>query len=299
MTGRSAQVMVPDRSTCLAGSRSGAGEPISDQEIANVSLARISARDLQELSDRAPAGDWREIARNHRCAKICEVACPDNFAQRANWRWMLDLPRGSRILDLAAGLGANAHALALSDAEVFAVDANPNCVEFMRHRFAQEKLTNVHVGLNQGALPFARSSFDLAVMDYGFLGGFEKALVHFGAEPQSMREIYDLLKPGAYLYLTISGSFIFRNAALRRYCRHLSVAGFSSVKVFTILPDHTTPRFFVPRTASMFSYYHRNFGASPQSGLRRILRNVLRGSGVSGYLPRCFAIFAEKPGELS
>jgi SAM-dependent methyltransferase len=268
----------------------------------------IPAVDLRELVSRAQAGGWKEALSSHPVGAVRMAAQPQSYIERTNWRWLLDLPRASRILDLGAGLGANSHALATPHAEVFAAEPASGCVQFMRHRFMQENLANVRiVWSSMWTLPFSPQSFDLAVID-GTLG---RILAGRAGNPRRLEQsalerIYALLRPGGYLYLAVENGPVLAALAggrrgqgssvhsVRGYCRLLKAAGFSDVQPYLVLPNHAAPRFFVPQTTALFTYYAHSFNPSPAGPVRKAAYDLLLRLRVPQQVEASFAIFARR-----
>lgn len=101
----------------------------------------------------------------------------------------LDLKPGGRVLDVAAGTGTSAKALARTGAEVVALDFSPGMVEQGRKK---------HPGIefiegDAQALPFPSGSFDAVTISFGLRN------VH---NPQlALGEMYRVLKPGGRIVI--------------------------------------------------------------------------------------------------
>jgi len=101
----------------------------------------------------------------------------------------LDLKPGERVLDVAAGTGTSAKALAKTGAEVVALDFSPGMVEQGRKK---------HPGIefiegDAQALPFPSGSFDAVTISFGLRN------VH---NPQlALGEMYRVLKPGGRIVI--------------------------------------------------------------------------------------------------
>jgi len=101
----------------------------------------------------------------------------------------LDLKPGERVLDVAAGTGTSAKALARTGAEVVALDFSPGMVEQGRKK---------HPGIefiegDAQALPFPSASFDAVTISFGLRN------VH---NPQlALGEMYRVLKPGGRIVI--------------------------------------------------------------------------------------------------
>ena len=124
---------------------------------------------------------------------------------RANWHWLTDLCPNSRALDLGAGMGTTAHALAGRFREVVALEPVAERVEFMQCRFAQEGLRNVKVLRSSlWNIPFGPESFDLVSLN----GVLEWVATGRPGNPEQLQQAalnkaFELLRPGGYLYVGI------------------------------------------------------------------------------------------------
>ena len=98
--------------------------------------------------------------------------------------------RGQRILDLAAGTGASAVALAKSGAEVIAADFSPGMIAEGERRYRGiRNLTFVHADAT--ALPFADDEFDTVTMSFG--------LRNVNDPRRALRELQRVTAPGGRL----------------------------------------------------------------------------------------------------
>jgi SAM-dependent methyltransferase len=165
----------------------------------------IPLEQMQEVNRQVQRGPWKAALLDSPEPSVRRAATMILNLDRANWRWLLDLPRESRVLDLGAGMGANSHALATYYREVIAVEPGVERTQFMQQRFAQEKLSNVKILRSSvWALPFPKASFDLVVMN----GVLEWVATGRPGDPgeiqdAALRNVIALLKPGGYLYLGI------------------------------------------------------------------------------------------------
>jgi demethylmenaquinone methyltransferase/2-methoxy-6-polyprenyl-1,4-benzoquinol methylase len=97
--------------------------------------------------------------------------------------------RGEKILDIAAGTGTSAKALAKSGAEVVALDFSPGMV-------AQGRKRHPDITFVEGdaeVLPFAPSSFDVVTVSFG--------LRNVNNPQLALGEMYRVLKPGGRLVI--------------------------------------------------------------------------------------------------
>lgn len=92
--------------------------------------------------------------------------------------------KGERILDVAAGTGTSAAAIARSGAEVVALDFSEGMIEVGRKR--HPKIEFVHG--DAMALPFAANSFDAVTISFG--------LRNIKNPHKALKEMLRVLKPG-------------------------------------------------------------------------------------------------------
>lgn len=101
----------------------------------------------------------------------------------------LDLKPGERVLDVAAGTGTSAKALAKTGAEVVALDFSPGMVEQGRKKHPGIEFTEG----DAQALPFPSGSFDAVTISFGLRN------VH---NPQlALGEMYRVLTPGGRIVI--------------------------------------------------------------------------------------------------
>ena len=126
----------------------------------------IPLEQMREVNRRAESGNWKSALLDSEDPLVRRASVMMLNLDRANWQFLVPLPRRSRVLDLGAGTGTNSHALALHFREVVAVEPVVERIEFMRHRFAQAALANVSIVRSSvWTLPFERDSFDMVAMN--------------------------------------------------------------------------------------------------------------------------------------
>ena len=102
---------------------------------------------------------------------------------------LLDIFRGSKVLEIGAGMGENTQYLLESGSTVCATDISPNSVRLMQKRFALHEEFSAQVA-DMEALPFPDGSFDV-VCSAGSLSYGDNYIVR--------NEIYRVLRPGGKL----------------------------------------------------------------------------------------------------
>jgi len=98
--------------------------------------------------------------------------CPPRFfpiideGGRADWKFLLNIDSGSRILDFGSGLGAISISLAREGASVIALDKTLESLKFIKIRSTQEGFNNIIPICYDGKrLPFPDEYFDLIVLN--------------------------------------------------------------------------------------------------------------------------------------
>ena len=98
--------------------------------------------------------------------------CPPRFfpiideGGRADWKFLLNIDSGSRVLDFGSGLGAIGISLAREGASVIALDKTLESLKFIKIRSTQEGFNNIIPICYDGKrLPFPDEYFDLIVLN--------------------------------------------------------------------------------------------------------------------------------------
>ncbi|HXI41387.1 MAG TPA: class I SAM-dependent methyltransferase [Bryobacteraceae bacterium] len=165
----------------------------------------IPLKTMHEVNLRAQTGRWKDALLDSQDSAVQRASQMILNGERANWQWLLDLPKESRALDVGAGMGTNSHALGMHYREVVATEPVLERVQFMQRRFAQENLSNIKVVRTSiWALPFPDESFDLIVLNGVLEWVAEGSTEDPGrVQERALRKLFGLLKPGGYLYLGI------------------------------------------------------------------------------------------------
>jgi SAM-dependent methyltransferase len=168
----------------------------------------IPLQQMREVNA-AARSHWKSALTDSQDPAVLQASRMILNLDRANWHWLTGMPMDSRVLDIGAGTGTNSHALGLRYREVVAVEPVAERTEFMRHRFAQEKLDNVRVVRSSvWTLPFAPGSFDLIAMN----GVLEWVALGVAGDPGELQQralanAWRLLRPGGCLYLGIENRY--------------------------------------------------------------------------------------------
>jgi SAM-dependent methyltransferase len=258
----------------------------------------------------------------------------DLSLERANWHWLVNLPAESRVLDIGAAMGTQSHALALRFREVIATESVLDHIQFMRQRFAQERLSNIKiVRTSIRDLPFAERSIDLVAMN-GVLASVAEGVPGDPGELQkeALRKVARVLRTGGYLYLGSENRYFsryflghqdphcglpwvtvsprplaqwlarkkspdgYRNYlySSRGYRKLLQNAGFTDIEVFAAIPSYNLPRFLIPVKGREFQHYSRSFEGSPKNLVRRAAKAALLKTNLLQKFVHSFAILARK-----
>jgi ubiquinone/menaquinone biosynthesis C-methylase UbiE len=121
-----------------------------------------------------------------------------SLADPRHMRWIIGdrfpLQAGDRVLDVAAGPGILARALAPRVAYVLALDVTPAMLEVGQQAAAEAGLGNMTFALGDAAnLPFLDDSFDLVVSRF--------AIHHFRDAGQAIAEMARVCRPGGHVGL--------------------------------------------------------------------------------------------------
>jgi SAM-dependent methyltransferase len=168
----------------------------------------ISREVARQLTQDAMKRNWRDAVRDHVNARA-HYHFISNL-ERANWYKLLNLAPESIVLDLGAGMGTIAQALAQHYARVYAVERVEERVQFMGVRFQQEPCKNVTViRTDIDFLPFPDGAFDLIVLNgvLEWLPFSRKQDNPRISQLYYLRLLRKLLRPQGILYVGIENRF--------------------------------------------------------------------------------------------
>jgi SAM-dependent methyltransferase len=294
----------------------------------------IPQEQMQELNRVIAANPWKAALLDSPEETVRSAAGMILNLERANWHYLADLAPDSRVLDLGAGTGTNAHALATRFSGVVAVEPVLERIRFMQHRFRQERLDNVQlIRSSLWVLPFAPDSFDLVAMN-GVLEWVPSGREGDPRELQlsALKKAHSLLRADGYIYVGIENRLTigylagyrdphcglpfvtilprplaqwyarrkgqpgYRNYlySSRGYRKLFKQAGFRDLDIYLAIPSYNHPRFLIPLNGGLFSHYSRIFNRAPAGSLRRAARNLLLRLGLLKHLEYSFVMLARK-----
>ena len=142
-------------------------------------------------------GDTAEIPGSYQHRALTEGPPIQRFWHRSKLAlldWAFPVQKDERVLEIGAGSGVFADAIAARGATVIGVDANPSAVDYATHTFARPGLTFLRGYLDE--LSFDKGSFDkatcLEVVEHVYPNQVERLL----------QDVSALLRPGGRLLLT-------------------------------------------------------------------------------------------------
>ena len=150
----------------------------------------VNRADLQKDPARV-SGMFDQVAKNYDRTNTVLSLGNDRMWRAATTRAVAPRP-GQRILDLAAGTGASAVALARSGADVIAADFSPGMIAEGERRYGGFR-NLAFVEADATALPFADSEFDTVTMSFGLRN------VHDART--ALRELHRVTKSGGRLVI--------------------------------------------------------------------------------------------------
>ncbi len=294
----------------------------------------IPREQMAEVNRRANDGSWKSALLHFDHPAVRRVSEMILNLDRANWHRLVRLPADSRVLDIGAGLGTTAHALARHYREVVAVEPVLEGVRFMQQRFREEGLSNAAIVRSSiWKLPFGPESFDLVVLN-GVLGWVAEGQEGDPGELQrsALEQAFRLVRPGGYLCLGIENRFAlgyfsgdpdphcglpfvtilprrianwyankrgqqgYRNYlhSSRGYRKLLERVGFRDLEFYIASPSYNHPRYLIPLKGGSFPFYAVNAGVRQMGWLRRTGRGALRLTGLLKHLEHSYIILARK-----
>lgn len=232
---------------------------------------------------------------------------------RADWRFVVSLPKDFSVLDAGAGMGRISIPLARVARKVVALDQSYLRMKFLKMRAEKEGLKNIEVCVGDiFDASFPEESFDLIVMNglLEWVGATTRFSNPREAQLESLRICKKLLKKGGYLYIGIENRFALsylrgrdhsglyftsympRFAAnaymkLRRRGRYdtytyskngyeklIKEAGFNDIEFYLSYPGYNLPRMMIPyNNLNALSYVIR--AIMPSSSIKKMVAKFL------------------------
>ena len=237
----------------------------------------ISEAALQSAIDQMATGYWRDVFERSNDPDVVHAFRFVANQNRTAWQYFLPSGRGRSALCIGEALGATADALSRNYASVVALEPSPSRVRFMRLRFSQDRIHNVHIVRGAFAdVPFGPRSFDLVALNGAV------------APLPGLRRAFELLRPGGNLFVCVE-------RRRRRYRRLLRRAGFTAVQLFIAIDSCDEPEFIVPIDGAPSRFFFRQFDVAVRPLHRLVLRWIADRLGILGRLRRSFMMTATRP----
>lgn len=245
----------------------------------------IGVDDPDRFLDEVEQKGWRTALENlwgAGSAGLLRAVAPNRVA----WKYLLEINRSWKALDIGAGTGGLSCRLA-KECSVVALDKSWCDAAFIHLRAQQDRLSRLEaIAAEATYLPFESNQFDLTTM----IGSLEWIPTSWPqnhprqTQLQALREIYRILKPSGKLFLGIEnrlylGYFLgikephtnlkyislmdkeqaeILSQDLRgrpyleftyskdEYIELLNEAGFDNIQAFWLYPDYSTPHYIIP-----------------------------------------------------
>jgi len=238
------------------------------------------------LLDEARSLGWRDAVEQHfKSSPPMQYSVLD-WQSRASWLPLLGLGAGAVALDVGSGYGAITHALAVSCAEVYSVEAIPNRIEFSRIRMQQEGLSNVQlIQASATELPLRDNSFDLIVLNgvLEWVGQWDTSAPPNTIQLRFLRKLHRALKPEGILLIGIENRIGYNFLAGGRDHSGLPYTGLMPRWLASLVLRHSKRP---PHRTELNARQYRTYTYS-ELGYRRILRKA-------GF--HRFSFYAAEPG---
>ena len=150
---------------------------------------------------------WQEVLADPRYPDLLRKRNWFSNTDKALMYRIVSVRHRNAFLDIGAGAGVLASSLATEYRQVYALEYKPEFIEFMKYRFAQDRVENVHlIRGNALEMPFSDASIDLAAVN-----GVLEWVPNFGdpaASPRALQlsflaEVRRCLTPGGKVVCAI------------------------------------------------------------------------------------------------
>ena len=162
----------------------------------------IPEEEMRQVNAAAVENGWQAAVQQH--VSNPELRNYTTSLRRADFQHIWDLPRGSQVLDIGAGWGAIAHALA-QNFKVTAAEGVLERTRFIHTRARQTGAAVTPVCADFLRLPFAENQFDAVVLNgvVEWIGLARKTGDPRDLQLEFLRRVRQLLKPGGFACIGI------------------------------------------------------------------------------------------------
>jgi len=195
----------------------------------------VAASHLRWLLKQAEQEGWQKALYHDLRERGVEGYFQVGDERRADWTYLLPISKESTVLQLGAEWGHSALAFSKQCKTVTVADESPEKLALLRIRAEQKRISN----LTLMETP-PDHSFDVV------------AAVEPFHEMDSVNFMHTRLKKGGYCYAALT------RYSLGSFKKRLADAGFSDFTVYTVLPNHQMPLFFLPLSSPAALRYFLN-----------------------------------------
>ena len=281
----------------------------------------IPQSEMQIINKRIKREYWKSVLDNFPSESAQKKRYFIENLTRANFHFLCGLNSDSSVLDIGSGMGTISESLSYYYKRVTAIEPVLERIIFSSIRFKQENIKNITlIRTDLNNLPFARSNFDLIIMN----GVLEWVALYDPNKPpeivqlEILKKLYRLLKPGGILYIGIENRIGFPyflgsldhsylpytslmprflaswitkikrgypyrtyTYTLKGYKNLLSKADFKKINFYYPYGGYNNPTQIVPLAPKILKAYFSSFIRSG-SGLKRLLKKVSKRLALSG-----------------
>jgi ubiquinone/menaquinone biosynthesis C-methylase UbiE len=226
------------------------------------------------LLDEARSLGWRDAVEQHFKSSAPMQYSILNWQSRASWLPLLGLRSGAVALDVGSGYGAITHALAVSCAEVYSLEAISHRIEFSRIRMQQEGLSNVQLmQASATELPIRENSFDLIVLNgvLEWVGQWDTSASPDAIQLRFLQKLHRALKPEGILLVGIENRIGYNFFAGGRDHSGLPYTGLMPRWLASLVLRHSKRP---PHRSELNARHQYRTYTYSEEGYRRILRKA-------------------------
>ena len=225
----------------------------------------ISEPKLQSILEATRTQHWKDVFRASADPDIARAFAFIANLNRTSWQYFLLSGKDRSALCVGEGMGATADALSRNYASVVALEPVLPRVQFMRRRFSQDQIDNVHiVRASFPDVPCRPRSFDLVVFNgvIEWLPSGHPSENPGAVQLAGLRKAFELLRSGGHVYVGIEN----------RWCYEYFLGALDPhvhVRWVTIVPRRVAN--WLMRRANARRYEPYLYGSR---GYRRLLRRA-------------------------